>query len=50
MLRFLCLGISYVDMLPFYANNEKTLRVELRHSFTMRNMNEIPVFVQSSEF
>ena len=50
MLRFLRLGISSVDMLPFYAYYGKTLRVELRDSLTDENMNETPVFVQSSEF
>ena len=39
---------------PVYGKTENIYRcnsfiVDLRHKFTVRNMNEIPVFVQSSE-
>ena len=32
-----------------FRYNMKTFTVELRHSFTVRNMKEMPVFVKSSE-
>ena len=41
-------GIYYESLcIPMYRCN--SFIVDLRHKFTVRNVNEIPVFVQSSE-
>ena len=41
-----CFDIYLIEMHMYRCHS---FIVDLRHKFTVRNMNEIPVFVQSSE-
>ena len=38
-----------IQNMTFYAYRCNSFIVDLRHTFAVRNMNEIPVFVQSSK-